>query len=137
MIIDFKSENIAKFEKTSGKNIYSICGYSVSLAGEFLKVATGVFEEEKETEIYAFLDTLKKEKGNINAVVDYLIDTCDEEGFFTYLTGAEVKEILRKQEEKLKMDSLMSEEDKRKQVEKLIAEGLKKLQDSGIKNGKK
>ena len=47
MVIEFKSKNIAKFEKETGKNIYSIVGYSTTLAVDFLKVATGAFENEE------------------------------------------------------------------------------------------
>lgn len=135
MVIEFKSKNIAKFEKETGKNIYSIVGYSTTLAVDFLKVATGVFDDEDT--IYDLLDSLIKEKGSLRAVVDYLIDLCEQSGFFTYLTAANVKEILTKQEETLKTESMLSEDEKQKKMEEMIVNGLKKLQTSGTKNGKK
>lgn len=135
MRIEFKSINIADFEKSTGKNIYSIIGYSTSLAIEFLRVATGVFDEAERGAVASFLDEIKKEHGGIRGTVDYLIDLCEEEGFFTYLTGAEVKQILKAQEEKLKKEALLSEEEKKAQMEQMIVEGLKKLQATGTKNG--
>lgn len=135
MVIEFKSKNIAKFEKETGKNIYSIVGYSTTLAVDFLKVATGVFDDDDS--IYDLLDQLIVEKGSLRAVVDYLIDLCETSGFFTYLTAANVKEILTKQEETLKTESMLSEDEKQKKMEEMIVNGLKKLQTSGTKNGKK
>lgn len=132
MIIDFKSSNIKKYEIESKKDIYGTIGYTITLATEFLKVATGVFEEEREEEVCDYLDELIKEKGNLKAVVDFLIDECENAGFFSYLTGAEVKEILRKQEEQAKKQSLMSEEEKMNNaVEKVVKDYI------GIQSGKK
>lgn len=135
MVIEFKSKNIARFEKETGKNIYSIIGYSTTLAVDFLKVATGEFENEDA--VYDLLDSLIKEKGSLRSVVDYLIDLCEQAGFFTYLTAANVKEILTKQEETLKTESMLSEDEKQKKMEEMIVNGLKKLQTSGTKTGKK
>jgi hypothetical protein len=135
MVIDFRSRHIEYFEKSTGKNIYSIIGYSTSLAIDFLCVATGVFEEEKRSEVADFLDEIKKEHGGIRGVVDYLIDLCDEEGFFTYLTGAEVKKILKEQEAKLKKEALLSEEEKKAQLQEMIMAGLKELKATGSKSG--
>ena len=135
MVIEFKSKNIAKFEKETGKNIYSIVGYSTTLAVDFLKVATGEFENEDS--IYDLLDSMIKEKGSLRAVVDYLIDLCEQAGFFTYLTATDVKSILTKQETQLKTESMLSEDEKQKKMEEMIVNGLKKLQTSGTKTGKK
>lgn len=128
LTVDFKSINIAKYEKTH-TSIYNAIGYTTYLAGEFLKVATGEFEDE--VAVMELLDNLKAEKGGLIAVVDYLIDLCEEGGFFTYLTGAEVKEVAKKQQEKAKRLSLLSEEEKAQEAAKLVIEKL-----NGLTNGK-
>ena len=127
LTVDFKSINIAKYEK-SNTSIYNAIGYSTYLAGEFLKVATGCFDDE--VAVMELLDTLKVEKGGIVGVVDYLIDLCEAGGFFTYLTGAEVKEVAKKQQEKAKRLSLLSEEEKAKEAAKLVMSQI-----TGMKNG--
>lgn len=138
--IDFKSINIANFEETTGKNIFTIIGYSHNLAIKFLQVATGVFDEEKRTEIGDFLDVLKKEKGCLENVVDYLIDLCDEQGFFPRgLTAEMLKKMLREGQQAW-LDKMMKSEEEN--VQTMIIEGLKKLQveqnkTSGTKNGRK
>lgn len=135
MKIDFRSFNIAEFERTTGRNIYSTIGYSTSLAVDFLRIATGVLEEERRSEVADFLDEIKKDHGGIRGTVDYLIDLCEAEGFFTDLTGAEVKELLVKQAENRKKQMLLSEEEKKAQLKQMIVEGLMELQPSGSKNG--
>lgn len=139
MNVDFKSRNIGYFEKTTGLSIYSVIGWTTDLAIKFLRVATGVFEEERYNEVADYLDTIKKEHGGLKGTVNWLIDLCEEEGFFTYLTGAEVKMLLERQEAVLKKEALMSEEEKKAemkaQVKEMIAEGLMELKNSGIKNG--
>jgi len=127
LTVDFKSINIAKYEK-SNTSIYNAIGYSTYLASEFLKVATGCFDDE--VAVMDLLDTLKCEKGGIVGVVDYLVDLCEAGGFFTYLTGAEVKEVAKKQQEKAKRLSLLSEEEKAKEAAKLVMSQL-----TGMKNG--
>ena len=127
LTVDFKSINIAKYEK-SNTSIYNAIGYSTYLAGELLKVATGCFDDE--VAVMELLDTLKVEKGGIVGVVDYLIDLCEAGGFFTYLTGAEVKEVAKKQQEKAKRLSLLSEEEKAKEAAKLVMSQI-----TGMKNG--
>lgn len=138
--IDFKSINIANFEETTGKNIFTIIGYSHNLAIKFLQVATGVFDEEKRTEIGDFLDALKKEKGCLENVVDYLIDLCDEQGFFPKGLTAEMLKERLKEGQQAWLDKMMKSEEENMQT--MIFEGLKKLQmeqnkTSGTKNGKK
>ena len=138
--IDFKSINIANFEETTGKNIFTIIGYSHNLAIKFLQVATGVFDEEKRTEIGDFLDVLKKEKGCLENVVDYLIDLCDEQGFFPRGLTAEMLKKRLKEGQQAWLDKMMKSEEETMQT--MIFEGLKKLQmeqnkTSGTKNGKK
>ena len=139
MNVDFKSYNIAHYEKTTGQSIYAVIGWTTNLAIEFLKVATGVFEEERHREVADYLDEIKKEHGGIKGTVNWLIDLCEEEGFFTYLTGAEVKMLLERQEAVLKKEALMSEEEKKarmkEEINQMIEDGLKKLVDSGSKNG--
>lgn len=129
LTVDFKSINIAKYEK-SNTSIYNAIGYTTYLASEFLKVATGCFDNDEA--VMELLDSLKAEKGGIVGVVDYLIDLCEAGGFFTYLTGAEVKEVAKKQLEKAKRLSLLSEEEKAREAAKLVISQL-----TGMKNGTK
>lgn len=129
LAVDFKSKNIMLYEKAHG-SIYNAIGYSTYLAIEFLKVATGCFDEEGA--VLELFDDLRKEKGGIVGVVDYLIDRCEEDGFFTYLTGAEVKEVAKNQLEKAKRLSLLSEQEKATEAAKLVMEKLS----AGIKSGK-
>ena len=129
LTVDFKSINIDKYEKTH-TSIYNAIGYTTHLAGNFLEVATGEFDDR--TAVMDLLDKLKAEKGGLYAVVDYLIDLCEEGGFFTYLTGAEVKEVAKKQLEKAKRLSLLSEEEKAQEAAKLVIEKL-----NGLTSGEK
>ena len=46
LTVDFKSINIAKYEK-SNTSIYNAIGYTTYLASEFLKVATGCFDNDE------------------------------------------------------------------------------------------
>ena len=138
--INSKSINIANFEETTGKNIFTVIGYSHNLAIKFLQVATGVFEEEKRAEIADYLDELKKEKGCLENVVDFLIDTCDAEGFFPRGLTAEMLKKLLKDGQQAWLDKMMQSEEE--QMQTMIIEGLKKLQaeqnkTSGTKTGKK
>ena len=126
LTVDFKSINIKNYEQKN-QSIYNAIGYSTYLAFEFLKVATGCEDEDQIAELF---DVLKVEKGGIVGVVDYLIDLCEAGGFFTYLTGAEVKEVAKKQQEKAKRLSLLSEEEKAKEAAKLVMSQL-----TGMKTG--
>lgn len=139
MNVNFRSCNIGYFEQTTGQSIYSVIGWTTELAIKFLRVATGVFEEDRYTEVADYLDVIKKEHGGIKGTVNWLIDICEEEGFFTYLTGAEVKKILEENEKQLRNQALLSEEEKKAQmkaqVKEMIAEGLMELKNSGTKNG--
>lgn len=127
LTVDFKSKNIMLYEK-SNTSIYNVIGYSTYLAVEFLKIATGCFD--KEDEVLDLFDKLKEEKGGVIGVVDYLIDECEKGGFFTYLTGTEVKEVAKNQMKKAKKLSLLSEEEKATEAMKLVMEKL----NSGMKN---
>lgn len=129
LMIDFKSKNIMLYEK-SNSSIYNVIGYSTYLAIEFLKIATGCFDNKDEDEVLELFDRLKEEKGGVIGVVDYLIDECEKGGFFTYLTGTEVKEVAKKQMEKAKNLSLLSEEEKATEAMKLLMEKL----NTGMKN---
>lgn len=129
LMVDFKSKNIASYEKTNG-SIYNVIGYSTHLAVEFFKVATGCFEESDV--FFDYFDKLKKEKGGLIGLVDYLIDLCEDGGFFTYLTGNEAKKVAKTQLEKLNRKSLLSEEEKAEEAVKLMIEKL----NSGIQDSK-
>lgn len=129
LTVDFKSKNIMIYEK-SHRSIYDAIGYSTYLAIEFLKVATGCFDEAEEDAVIELYDSLKKEKGGVVGVVDYLIDECEDGGFFTYLTGAETKEVAKRQMEKLHRLSLLSEDEKAAEAAKLVMQKL-----NGIKSG--
>lgn len=128
LTVDFKPINVKNYEMKN-QSIYNTIGYSTYLAFEFLKVATGCDDDKQIEELFC---KLKKEKGGIVGLVDYLIDECEAGGFFPSLTGAEVKQIAKNQVEKQRHLSLLSEEEKAKEAAKLVMAQL-----SGIKNGTK
>lgn len=130
LTVDFLPINIKNYEQKN-QSIYNAIGYNTYLTFEFLKVATGC---DDDLQIQELFKKLKEEKGSIEGIVDYLIDLCEDGGFFTYLTGAEVKEVAKKQQEKAKRLSLLSEEEKAQEAAKLVIEKLNGLS-GGKKNG--
>lgn len=134
--IDFTSYRIMQYEKVNG-SIYNAIALDTAHIVELLKIGTG---NDNEEELCNFLDTLKKEKGGLKGVLEYLIDILDEEGFFTYLTAQETKSLIQEQLERMNKQSKMTEEERKVETQKVVEEALKKLietqKNSGIKTGK-
>lgn len=123
LVVDFKSRNIANYEKTNEKSIYDVIDYRVSLAVEFFKIGTGHFEEDDE--LYDAFDSYRKEKGGIIPLVDWMIDLCEDGGFFTGYSGQDCKTILKGKMEKAKRLALMTQDEKAKEAAILVMQKLK------------
>lgn len=127
LTVDFTSKAIADYEKEHG-SIYNAVGYSTYLAREFFKVATGHFEEDKE--LYDSFDFYRKEKGGIIPLADWLMDLCEDGGFFTGRTAQECKDYLKSRMEREKKLSMLTEEEKAQEAAKLVIQKL----NAGIKS---